>query len=1138
MTFTRILTQVLLGAGMLLPCLGQSPVPPVHLYPAAGERLRAPNLPTLVNSSGMYRLTWTSPDQLKQTEYVVNTNPSLHGPNVADGVLNVTAVLRSRANANDPYASTEFQALSGAGLSFRTSLDPSSATAGMVLPNAFAASNQQSIVSFGHSVVTGTQGNADTLVLTYEEAYAQSSGPAIRLIKEYKLRLFGRCLRIAATGKAVDATGATVPAFLNNYTGWSAGTVKDLTCAKPQHVPYMDSVPVLIGGQTLDPQPIWSAMVDWNRSNATVTHPVDFTEQGTQTGGCFNTHRYEIGTVYGPASTTGSELVEILRPVSEVVYLTVTDAIEDTFPVIDRPASPYRAFLAPKLIATHNVPHYFSSVKNWAARFFGYDESAPAGARGAGMDDALLIKWDWASVPQHLLNPTMLPVCDNPLYGSLKALTQLVAARSATTILYFYRVMDQGYSDPSYTIASTNPPQTLVLSTNPNYDANVITKRFNGDPQLGWTTYHNLEALDALQNVTVTPTPSEIGDPHPTHIVALSEADEVLDQLAWSEIKPGGPGGCPDTPGESLQVSGLHLDAEYEIPGGPEIDHTKGSTKGQSIGENILARAKLFSDGRTIMQGPLFSENAHWRSVQYESYMAGLLDGVNRKIAIPWVSNGDPEGLPPHSNYFVLPDYELRHVQPKSAGFYGMGYEEQFKPKGAGLLTESWADEWYSTIVTYGHSGHILFNGDETNTAYWTREATVKSYYLLSGLQSMYHLRPVEIIEYFPNPSGPGISLSELVKSNVGSMDCADLCAPRLHIRYRYGGVSGQDSSAGLDLWVNHAETDWTLPTYVAGLLLTLPSNGFVAYSDPVFHGTGLFAYTGYHPDTYDPGATPPVKDRVEYVLVPGQYEMLDRRGKDQTFPSLASGSQPFPDSAMLSEAAATFSAAGLGASAIDNALFVSNHVHGMRLYAYDSNIFDFQGTTPGDLSNPVVVGLEVSPMDSTALTIAAPERGLTAKVVYDNGARRTVTSLATWSSSNPTVASVNVNGVVARRISAGGPITISASYGGFSGSIQVTCPAKAVVEQLELSSPAPHSYAFECRVDAPCQFVELSYKLVNSPTFTKQAMHGAPSGRAFGLVLANLPPGDYLYFVTVTPRVGFGPAFNYPNATAGFTAY
>lgn len=93
-------------------------------------------------------------------------------------------------------------------------------------------------------------------------------------------------------------------------------------------------------------------------------------------------------------------------------------------------------------------------------------------------------------------------------------------------------------------------------------------------------------------------------------------------------------------------------------------------------------------------------------------------------------------------------------------------------------------------------------------------------------------------------------------------------------------------------------------------------------------------------------------------------------------------------------------------------------------------------GETPLEVLAPRLVTLQVTPAQSTAL-IGGTQR-FTAQGRYNDGTTAFVTSGVTWSSNNPSIATVSSTGL-GTGVAAGGPVTITASVDGVIGTAQFT---------------------------------------------------------------------------------------------------
>jgi uncharacterized protein YjdB len=114
-----------------------------------------------------------------------------------------------------------------------------------------------------------------------------------------------------------------------------------------------------------------------------------------------------------------------------------------------------------------------------------------------------------------------------------------------------------------------------------------------------------------------------------------------------------------------------------------------------------------------------------------------------------------------------------------------------------------------------------------------------------------------------------------------------------------------------------------------------------------------------------------------------------------------------------------------------------------------------YQGITSNSatlvVTNVVVTGISVT---CAATTIAdGTDTQCTAQATYSDGSNGNVTSLATWTTDDDTIASVNQMGLVSGE--GAGTATITATYGGFSGNVDVTVTT-ATLTAIQVTPAAP----------------------------------------------------------------------------------
>jgi 6-phosphogluconolactonase (cycloisomerase 2 family)/uncharacterized protein YjdB len=136
----------------------------------------------------------------------------------------------------------------------------------------------------------------------------------------------------------------------------------------------------------------------------------------------------------------------------------------------------------------------------------------------------------------------------------------------------------------------------------------------------------------------------------------------------------------------------------------------------------------------------------------------------------------------------------------------------------------------------------------------------------------------------------------------------------------------------------------------------------------------------------------------------------------------------------------ATVSAAGLATAVAAGTSTISATLSGVS------------GSTTLTVSTATLVSIAVTPANSD-LGIGGTEQ-LTATGTYSNHTTQNITSDVTWSSSNTAVATVSASGLAAA-VAVGGPVTITASLGGVTGTTPLTVTA-ATLKSIAVTPLAP----------------------------------------------------------------------------------
>jgi hypothetical protein len=644
-----------------------------------------------------------------------------------------------------------------------------------------------------------------------------------------------------------------------------------------------------------------------------------------------------VGSSFAGETSSGvyrNDRNELNAPVAETAWITVSRDIEDTFPVVDRPPSEYRILCAERAVSQNAPGNRYDKARDWVVR-----------AAALGLDDMLHIKWDWTKWPFNLNDPDwFLPPPTAPvgtIWGTVRewsAFAQSVADANWSLVPYFaLDIMDPGYPNLTLNLPGSLPGSVL-LTPNPAWDATQIVRDGDGQPKKGWDTTANL----AGTNLQGQGHPTDVRGPH-LFASALTGAGQRIH----------GVNGFP--------VGGLHNDAQTEIPAWNPIDQRAGSAFSHTIAELLRDREAEFRAGKDALDGPLFGENSHWRYRAFETFAAGLLDGTSRKIPVHW----NPATGPPSATNWdepVIPDFELLEVAPKATASFGMGWESHYR--GTSFpIPESFMDGWHTTLLSFGHAPYFGTNGDVPNN-YWDWRGTVRSVYLTLGLSAAMRRSRVVAIRY-EDQGGVERSLGEAVAHGL------DLRHPRLVLRF----------ADGLEFKANHSPGVWS--TTVLGRAVDIPTDGFAALSP-----SGLVAVSVVNPQG---GA------RVDYALVPGHYEMIDRRGFDQSYRGFPGVLLPVPP--------------GLFPGPRDDRqmVVVRNLRHATAIYATG-----FESAVQPLGPTPALTGLAIEVDDTDTLSIGRLRLGVRAVATDQNGNRRDVTGRALWTSAQPGVATVNRQGGLA----------------------------------------------------------------------------------------------------------------------------
>ncbi|MBL8861626.1 MAG: hypothetical protein JNK02_06400 [Planctomycetes bacterium] len=421
---------------------------------------------------------------------------------------------------------------------------------------------------------------------------------------------------------------------------------------------------------------------------------------------------------------------------------------------------------------------------------------------------------------------------------------------------------------------------------------------------------------------------------------------------------------------------------------GDHVDQRHTSRWARTLRRAIGDQKRWMRRMTDVYEGPLAGEGSIATSgSNHEWLWAGYCDSVQRCINTGSGLHADdiPAGAPAApTNWPVIPEFELR-VMARVQVNHGNGFIDRFfgPSDGAGIvntttgqallpLTERALDRYRVYEITYGKAAYLQMNGPYNGVGNYTWFADlIKEHYLVNELQRLAFESPVAAIEYL---HGGTLRTFEEVFASASSLDV--FRDPRIRITYQNG----------LSVWVNHNPSSWSITA--GGVAYTIPEDGYLAWK------AGSGGSPAFRSFSAIPSGT---SSRIDYCFAPGRWEFFDGRGVVSGYGGIETQ--------------------GL------RRLRLVNFVTGATVF--ETVTGEIQ-VVPGVA--PSLVRVDVVPASLTLQT--GERRGVRAIATYSNGARRNVTTLVNWSSSDPTVARINRGAA----LSASGPGTAAVQCSPYLG--------------------------------------------------------------------------------------------------------
>jgi len=547
--------------------------------------------------------------------------------------------------------------------------------------NAGAPLDPDTQLSLGIGVFTGHSLDGNTVTLSYADTYQ-----SVTVERAHEFTLSGKSLRIRI--RKTDARAD----FTNNYIGTTFGASENASNAQRVLIPYMENMDVTL----VDGSVFYQTFVDFTSSSASYAskpaHDANYLPASTT--------RFVNGLDMNYRRLSG----DVVNPLDETLWLTVSSNVEDTFVLIGTAPSPYREEFGNAYVL--NFPSLHSTTQQDYPRYLTYLDTMYS----YGVRNLMIYLWSTWAQQSGASNtwPDALP--PNPGPGHLAELQALVD----TAVSYGYRI-----GAYTYYYAFINVPE------NDYWDPVAATKDANGQLKTNaWGS--NVLAGDAAVTFGAE--------------VEQDVQDLLGLNLAYEDTLSG-------------HMPHQELLSEYLPDGHPS-----------TIGEAIATYKTLFSQSKAIHDGPYLGEGSLYTSVNigFDSMYAGYVDAWERHLGgCPSVRGcGDVDN---HA-YFVIPDYELKIVKPLAVGL-GFGFPQRFKLTGYPIPQEDF-DEFLATYISYGHVNYMPCNGIVGDSgAHLAKGDEVRSYYMLSAsLQPLYLNSATTAVEYCDGDNEVYHTLSDALK--------------------------------------------------------------------------------------------------------------------------------------------------------------------------------------------------------------------------------------------------------------------------------------------------------------------------------------------------------------------------------------
>lgn len=317
-------------------------------------------------------------------------------------------------------------------------------------------------------------------------------------------------------------------------------------------------------------------------------------------------------TAYYQPNTAGD-----LHSLKEVVYLTVSDALDEVLPRLAAPVSPYRESLAGKVV-----------LDLWAERPFAEDARLLQELASNDIQDLIVIRHNWQNCGFDDCYPSVLPA--NPRWGGDEGLLELsLAARQANYLF----ALHENYVD--------------IYPNAVDYSAELVALDANYNPIPAW-----FNRTTGMQSFLLSPLRSQ----------------EVASRFA-PEIH------------RRYQTTATYLDVSTAVNPGEKVDYNAAIAGHGRWKTTLEAYRQLLAYQRQAHQGPLIAEGGfHFLYAGWADSVLAEDEGQEQAGAlIPPLVHFDLYRIHPHLVRFGMGFYPWYFATPEGPKWFGYSAEDHYR---------------------------------------------------------------------------------------------------------------------------------------------------------------------------------------------------------------------------------------------------------------------------------------------------------------------------------------------------------------------------------------------------------------------------------------------------------------------------